>query len=285
MATMRDSRDPRPGDSLDPRPPEEIARELARQLGAPTARLVRARDGREHHLFRIHLPEGERVLKFPRIDALPDPYDRARRPSTRLRAEGWAVAHARGVPVPGDYRAHDTRPVCATMSVLPGTTAEIAWERGQLDEGSLLGVCLQMGRSLAALHGRKRPEDPGLLPDLPDADPKTARLLHLDYHLGNVIGRPQLGGAWAVHGVVDWTCSRWGPPEADFVEMQVSVFVTNPRARDAFVAGYRQASGRAVDIRDVERRAAREIARRLVEDPPDSAEHRRRWQHWMESHA
>lgn len=283
MAEMRDSYDLRRGDSLDPRPPEEIARELCRQLGSPSARLVRARDGREHHLFRVLLPEGERILKFPRIDALPDPYDRTRRPSARLRAEGFAISLARGVPVPDDYRVHDTRPVCATMSVLPGTTAEIAWERGQLDEPSLIGVCLQMGRSLAALHGRKRPEDPGLLPDLAGSDPKTARLLHLDYHLGNVIGRPLLGNAWTVHGIVDWTCARWGPPEADFVEMQVSVFVTNPRSRDAFVAGYRQASGRAVDIREVERRSAIEIARRLVEDPPDNAEHRRRWQNWMET--
>lgn len=263
--------------------PEDIARELVRQLGHANVRVVRGRDGREHHLFRIVLPWGERILKFPRADGLPDPYDRARPSAERLRAEGWAVGHARGVPVPGDYQVHDTDPVCATMEVIPGTTAEIAFEKGQLDADGLQAVCLQMGRSLAALHGLRRPPGGGGLPDLPGAAPAGARLLHLDYHLGNVIGRPMLGGSWTVLGIVDWTCARWGPPEADFVEMQASVFVTNPRARDAFVAGYRQISGRAVDVRDVERRTASEIRRRLVEDPPADAVLAARWRDWAET--
>lgn len=269
--------------SVSTRTPEEIARDLARQLGQPDARLVRARDGREHHLFRAALSQGERMLKFPRPDGLADPYDRTRSSAARLRAEGWAIGHARGVPVPEDYHVWDTDPVCSTMSILPGTTAEIAWEKGQLDEASLFYVCLQMGRSLAGLHSAKRPPEGGGLPDLPDIDPRQARLLHLDYHLGNVIGRPQLGNRWTVQGVVDWTCARWGPPEADFVEMQVSVFVTNPRARDPFVAGYRQISGRAVDVRDVELRSATEIVRRLAEDPPENAEQHRRWRDWAET--
>ena len=97
--------------------------------------------------------------------------------------------------------------------------------------------------------------------------PICSRLLHLDFHLGNVLGTPRLGGSWQLHGVLDWTCARWGPPEADLVEMQVSVFVTNPRARDAFVAGYRQVSGRALDMAEVERRAVLEIRRRMNEVP------------------
>jgi hypothetical protein len=180
------------------------------------------------------------------------------------------------------YRVFDTTPVCAIMGILPGTTAEIAYERGQLDEQGLLGVSLQMGRTLAIVHGVKRPDAPGGIPDLPDAAPEGRRLLHLDYHLGNVLGRPQLGGAWSVTGIVDWTCARWGPVEADLVEMQVSVFCLNPRARDAFVAGYRQASGRAIDMREVEARATREIRRRLAVDRPEDEVLARRWEDWID---
>jgi hypothetical protein len=66
--------------------------------------------------------------------------------------------------------------------------------------------------------------------------------------------------------------------------MQVSVFTMNPRARDAFVAGYRQGSGRAVDLAEVERRAAREIRRRLVEDPPENTRLRGYWESFAQRH-
>lgn len=264
--------------------PAVIARSLAEQLGYPNARLVRARDGREHHLFRIDLPEGERLLKFPRVDPILDPYDHGRTPTERLLAEQFAIEAVIGVPVPQPYALYDTEPVCAVMGILPGTTAEIAYERGQLDEHSLVGVCLQMGRTLGMLHRRRPPEDPDhrYLPLLPGFDPEESRLLHLDYHLGNVLGRPQLGGAWTITGVVDFTCARWGPIEADFVEMQVSVFALNPRARDAFVAGYRQVTLRGVDMQDVERRAITEIRRRLREDPPEDEVMLRRWKDWAD---
>jgi aminoglycoside phosphotransferase (APT) family kinase protein len=242
--------------------PDEIATSLAEQLGHGAAHVAGARGGREHHLYRLRLPEGERLLKFPREDALADPFDPARTPADRLRSEAWVLSKVRGVSVPWPYALHATEPICATMGIVPGTTGEIAYERGQLDEEGLVGVCFQMGKTLAAIHGRKRPETAEGIPDLPLSDPWSARLLHLDFHLGNVIGWPQLGGRWTINGVVDWTCARWGPPEADLVEMQISVFATNPRARDAFVAGYRTASGRAVDIAEVELRAADELAKR-----------------------
>ncbi len=274
--------------------PEQLAARLASTLGLDP-RAIRARDGREHHLFRVQAPAGtcgpedpggERLLKVPRADGLPDPFDPTRPAADRLHAEGAVLPLVRGAGVPTPYRVFDTEPVvCAVMGVLPGTTAEIAYERGQLDEQGLAGVCLQMGRTLAAIHAVKRPDAPGIVPDLPDAAPEGRRLLHLDYHLGNVLGRPQLGGAWTITGVVDWTCARWGPVEADLVEMQASVFCLNPRARDAFVAGYRQTSGRAVDMAEVERRAAAEIRRRLVVDRPESEELARRWEDWVAKRA
>jgi hypothetical protein len=60
--------------------------------------------------------------------------------------------------------------------------------------------------------------------------------------------------------------------------MQVSVFIRNPRARDAFVAGYRQVSMRAVDLRDVERRAAVLLKSRLAADPSEGGSARGYWQ-------
>ncbi len=262
--------------------PLQTARSLLSQLGSPYARCSQAREGREHHLFRIFLPDGERLLKFAREDAYPDPYPPARTAEERLSAEAYAISLVKNVGVPDPYLYYDTNPRCVVMGVIPGTTAEVAHERGQLDEESLIGVCLQMGRTLANIHARRRPEGPDFLPDLPDSDPASSRLLHMDFHLGNVIGKPQLGGSWSITGVVDWTRARWGPPEADFVEMQVSVFALNPRARDAFIAGYRQTSARAVDVTEVERRAMGEIRRRLEHEPPQDEVLRRRWQDWVD---
>jgi len=268
------------------RPVERDALALAvlTQLGEPGARCVHARDGREHHLFRVTLARGDRMLKVPRADAIADPFDSARTPLDRLLAEEIAVREARGVPVPQDYRVHPTEPPCATMTVLPGMTAEQAYERGQLDADGLLRVCLQMGRTLAGLHSVRRTGDGGRLPDLEVTDAGNARLLHLDYHLGNVLGRPKIGVGWEITGVVDWTCARWGPPEADFVEMQVSVFIRNPRARDAFVAGYRQVAARAVNLAEVERRAAAEVRRRLEDDPDEGGTTRGYWEAFAEKH-
>ncbi|GDX78237.1 hypothetical protein LBMAG42_00480 [Deltaproteobacteria bacterium] len=256
---------------------DELAASILAQLGEPNARCVHARDGREHHLFRVALARGERMLKIPRKDALVDPFDATRTTHERLCGESVAIALARGVPVPGHYEVHLTAPTSATMDVLPGLTAEQALEKGQLDEEQLRRVCLQMGRMLAHLHGVRKTGDGGELPVLETTASGNARLLHLDYHLGNVLGRPRLGGDWEVTGVVDWTCARWGPPEADFVEMQVSVFIRNPRARDAFVAGYRQVAARAVNLAEVELRAAREIRRRLAENPDEGGPVRGYW--------
>ena len=179
-----------------------------------------------------------------------------------------------------------TTPLCSTLGILPGTTAEILLEDKRLDESTLVTLCVQLGRTLAGIHGRRRPlvpEDAAALPDLPDVDPMNARLLHLDFHLGNVLIRPSISTGYAVSGVVDWTCARWGPPEADLVELQVSVFALNPRARDGFIAGYRKFAGRTFDLKDVERRATLEIQRRLVDDPPSDPVLARRWKDWVET--
>lgn len=259
-------------------------------IDATAARLLEAiggrgylaplRDGREHHLYRVSAPEGESLLKFPRADSLPDPYAPRRSAAARLRGEAIAtrLAAARGIPVPQPYTFHPTDPPCAVMAILPGTSPEVYLEKGRLDHTGLMGLSVQMGRMLAAIHAQKRPPDGAGLPDLPEIDKESARLLHLDFHIGNVLGHPHLG--WQLTGVLDWTCARWGPPEADLVELQVSVFTSNPRARDAFVGGYRQGSGRVLDLKRVEDLAAQEIQRRLKEDAPEPRM-QELWQEWL----
>ncbi len=261
---------------------QSLAERLLRQIGVQGVRPVHLRDGREHHLFRVSLDDGERVLKFPKRDAIPDPFTLGRSSGERLCSEAIAVDLVRQVPVPRPYEIFATDPVCALMAFVPGTTAEIAYERGQLDEDGLLNMCLQMGRTLANIHRVRRPEGLHELPDLEAAEPDRMRLVHLDYHLGNVLAQRQLGGSWNITAVIDWTCARWGPPEADFVELQVSVFINNPRARDAMIAGYRQVAPRVVSVKDIETRAVAEIRRRLAVDPPD-AQTARAWVRWVAS--
>lgn len=244
------------------------------------AQPIPLRDGREHHLYRLQTPDGERILKFPRPDALKDPFDPERSSADRLRGESLAIHLVQGVPVPRPYHFYNhTRVPCSVMGLLPGCSPEAHHERKRLDWVSLMGLSVQMGRMLAHIHHRRRPPDGAGLPDLPGSHPEGARLLHLDFHIGNVLGHPQTG--WQLTGVLDWTCARWGPPEADLVELQVSVFSANPQARDAFISGYRQISGHQLDIRMVEERAAAEIQRRLVEDPP-APEMLGIWSSWLE---
>lgn len=257
---------------------DRLAQHLVNELDLEGS-LSPLRDGREHHLYRLHRRQGDLVLKFHRDDGLPDPIDPKRSWAARLLGEAIAIRMVQGVPVPTPYEVFlQTERPCALMPVLTGTTPEIHYEKGHLDYTGLMGVCVQMGRALAHIHTLRRPADGGGLPDLPGADLKHARLLHMDFHIGNVLGVPMHG--WQITGVLDWTCARWGPPEADLVELQVSVFVANPRARDAFLTGYRQASGCNLNMADVEHRAKLEIQRRIKKDPP-SPELRYLWEQWL----
>jgi hypothetical protein len=80
-------------------------------------------------------------------------------------------------------------------------------------------------------------------------EPEKARLLHMDFHLGNVLGSMRTGGRWMPGGVIDWTWAKWGPREADFSEMGVSVCLTNPWAMEPMLVGYREISGQTLEPR------------------------------------
>jgi hypothetical protein len=163
------------------------------------------------------------------------------------------------------------------MEMLPGSPPELLALRGRLDAATLHHICFMMGELLASIHAVRRPEGPSPIRDLPGADPARARLLHMDFHLGNVMGALQLGQRWRPLGVIDWTCCHWGPREADMAEMGVSVFATNPSCLDPFLGGYRKGSGLALDPRQVRAWIGREMVRRLAVDPPTEETVRNLW--------
>jgi GNAT superfamily N-acetyltransferase len=256
----------------------DYARELLDRAGILYSDLVRARDGREHHLFRLVVDrDALRVLKFARGDGIGDPFWPDRTPLQALEAEREALAVARGVRVPGHYLILPGDPPGALMEMLPGTPPEQLALRGRLDPDTLANICHMMGELLATIHSVRRPAGPSAIRDLPGVEIENARLLHMDFHLGNVVGTLQLGQRWRPLGVIDWTCCHWGPREADMAEMGVSVFATNPSAFDAFLAGYRKSSGQAQDPRVVKSWIGRELLRRMEHDPPTEESVRNLW--------
>lgn len=254
--------------------PDVHLRRLLEDNGIELNSLRPARGGLEHHLFVVHLADGSvRIGKVPRHGYV-DPHWPERRPLQSLRTEAQAVglvAQRCGdiLQVPTPYQLLGGDPPGALMGVVPGSPPEQTLLKRGMDLRLLQRVCNELGRVLAQLHRVRRPDDPGDIPDLPGADLADARLLHMDFHLGNVLGDMQLGFGWKCRGVVDWTCAHWGPREADVGEMGASLFATNPDLLDEFMAGYRSATGVGLRRSLVLDALVAELERRLRDDPPD----------------
>ena len=257
---------------------EAAARAMLEGAAIDFRSLAPARAGREHHLLRVTLASGElQLLKVPRRDRMPDPRWPRRTPLLALRAEAQALGLLSGVAGPHPYTLIDGDPPGALMGIVPGTTPEVLYERGAMDEGLLTSVMVEMGRTLAAIHRAACPHDPGDIPVLPGCDPDHARLLHMDFHLGNVLGVAKLRRGFKLLGVVDWTRCAWGPAEEDFCELGTSVLASNPWALDPLLAGYNQHNPVRMRAAAVQIAIARELDRRLREDPPDSEATRNLW--------
>lgn len=262
------------GGALAQDAPDQQMRQLLVSNGLAVQSLRPARSGREHHLFHVVLIDGSVwMAKFPRAD-WHDPHWPDRDPMRALAAEAEAIrllrARDESFPlVPHPYHLLPGDPPGAIMGVVPGNPPEQALFKHGMEVRTLRAVCLEMGRMLASIHRVRRPDRPGLIPDLPGADPAQARLLHMDFHLGNVLGHLQLGQGFRLVGVVDWTCARWGPREADLAEMGASLFATNPELLDDFLLGYRQASGIVLSMPRVLDVLVGELERRLRDDPPE----------------
>jgi len=242
-----------------------------RGMGAVSVRP--ARSGLEHELFHVVLSDGQvRLGKVPRPDYR-DPHWPDRRAHASLLAEEEAVGRVslksgRWLKVPEPYLFLEGDPPGALMGIVPGVAPEVPLFRHGLDPRTLRAICAEMGRMMAEVHRVRRPEGDTAIPDLPGADLGDARLLHMDFHLGNVLGHFQLGQGWKLEGIVDWTCVHWGPREADLAELGASIFATNPDLLDDFLLGYRQRSGLNLDRSRVLDVLVTELDRRMREDPP-----------------
>ena len=260
----------------------EEAERLLAENGIAWREVRLAPPGTQHRLYRVYTPDGKSwVLKIARTgDDFGDVFDPARKHLSGMYAERAAVELARNVNVPKPILLLSEDPPAALMPFVAGEPAQVLWERGRLDEDGLRQVCFAMGRGLAGVHSVRR-SDTEHIPDLPGADLTNARLLHMDYHLGNVqVTRDRRRGGYQVSGVVDWVLCRWGPREADFVEMTISVFRQIPKAREAFMAGYRSGGGVPLDRELEYHYIARELERRLdtgLEDRKLEA----RWMAWL----
>ncbi len=255
--------------------PEEHLRRLLSDHGLTGATLRPARSqGQEHHLFHVTLASGEvRMAKVPRADYL-DPHWPDRSPYDRLLIEGEAIAllqarcgDALGIPIPFEFLDGD--PPGALMGVVPGQPPEQTLMRSGMDLRMLGAICHEMGATLAEIHRVRRPDLVGFIPDLPGVECDDPRLLHMDFHLGNVLGTFQLGFGWQLTGVLDWTCAHWGPREADLGELGASLFATNPQLLDDLILGYRSRTGVRLDHDLVMHFLVEELKRRLHYDPPD----------------
>lgn len=259
------------------------AERLLQENGIRWREVRLAPPGTQHRLYRVYTEDGKSwVLKVARTgEDFGDVFDPSRKHLSGMHSEIEAVQRARNIRVPKPIQLLSEEPPAALMPFLPGEPAQTLWERGRLDEDGLRQVCFAMGRGLAGVHSVRRPQDDSRVPDLPDCERGAARLLHMDYHLGNVqLVRDRRRGGYEVSGVVDWVLCRWGPREADFVEMNISVFRQIPGSRSAFMGGYRSGGGMPLNPELESFYIARELERRLdagVEERKVEA----RWMAWL----
>lgn len=238
--------------------------------------------GLQHDLFRVGLPDNRHtVLKIGQVGTpFGDTWEPHRTHWEGLRAEAQALGYLlRHIPVPTPYRVVEGAVPAALMGFLRGDSALKMWERGRVSPDDLKKLCFFMGQALATIHRVKRPAKPGAIPDLPGALTDDARLLHQDFHLGNVMVKRDGLLGWKVLGLVDWVLCRWGPREADLVEMSISVFGQVPGTRSAFLGGYRNAGGAPLSQEIENLWVHQELLRRLelgVDDPKTRA----RWELW-----
>lgn len=262
--------------------PDAILRRLLRENDVEVQSVRPARGGMEHHLFHVVLADGQvRYGKVP-VDGYVDPKWPGRDPLSSLCAEAEAIALVaekcrEGLGVPQPYQILLGEPPGALMGVLPGGAPEQILLKKGMDLRLLRAICHEMGRMLADIHRVKRPADGSVIPDLPGADLTDARLLHMDFHMGNVVGTLQLGFGWRLSGIVDWTCAHWGPREQDVAEMGASLFATNPDMLDEFLLGYKSRTGIGMNRPRVLDVLVLELERRLRDDPPTESRIRNAW--------
>jgi aminoglycoside phosphotransferase (APT) family kinase protein len=211
-------------------------KEILTALGIHTTptRISRVEGGFDMPLWKIEFPDQTYALRV---------FESSRKGDYQRERAVMAVALAAGLPVP-KVKAADSWPEHAAllMTWLPGRTmvAELRAHPWRLWR---LGI--EFGRAQAAIHSVTAPELFGRQPDAwiaweCQSDPalqarlrRTAAgrtaLLHLDYHLLNVLtdGR-------RISGIVDWTNAHAGDPRADAART-VSILRVDPAARKPLI--------------------------------------------------
>lgn len=259
----------------------DAVEQVLRREGLHPQLVQEAWGGREHHVCKVLLDDGEAfVAKVPRVDGYRPSHWPRSNPLRPLRAEAEALRLLRHVPVANPSRIFEGEPPFALQLMLPGRPPEMELLKGTVGEESLKELCLEMGRVLAGVHRTRLPQDMDstVIPISPGCLPADARLLHRDFHLGNVLALRDLRTGWRITGVVDWTCCEWGPREDDFLELGVSLFATNPWCLEPFLTGYFRGSGQRMDGGRIRAGVAAELSRRLEEEPPEEAHITRLWE-------
>jgi aminoglycoside phosphotransferase (APT) family kinase protein len=234
-----------------PLDPNTILASLGFELPGSTERVS---GGRDTAIFRVELGGDLYALRVfrPGEDVV------ARREAQVMRAAGEG-----GVPVPrvcaeGTWRDRAAlllswcpgRPMAEELAARPWR----AWPLGVL-----------FGRCQAAIHGRPSPEalragrawidwaGPGEEPiaaRLRETAPREDSLVHLDYHLLNVMTDGE-----RITGVLDWTNARAGDPRADYARTLTILRLDSGTASPLVLAvlrvfeagwrrGYRRIAGR-----------------------------------------
>jgi aminoglycoside phosphotransferase (APT) family kinase protein len=198
---------------------EKVAFDLLRERGLPVPRVVALDDSRSHCRFDVLMTERVPGASLDRgwseFDA--DTKRFLARESGRLLAElhQQPIAEFGELAKEGGWGRHGSWRECF-LSMLEGACVE-AVDAGALSEE-------QTARARRLVEERAN-----LLDDV-----KEPRLVHDDYHFGNIVG-----DASGIHGIVDFEWAVGGDPEQDFVNAHAIKQVIGDEATE-FHAAYRE---------------------------------------------
>jgi aminoglycoside phosphotransferase (APT) family kinase protein len=236
------------------------AQELLARSGLPSLQIQSAGFGSHHYLMVVEIDSGPlQLLRLPRSTSAGVSMD-------VLRSEAEAIYRAHEtlpVPHPVTLLPSSAHPEGSLMPILPGMRASDLRTHGA-SQAEVGIICRELGRSLARLHRIRRAEgEDSWVQDLFGDLEEEQCLLHGDAHLGNLLveNRPKLG--WEITGVIDWSFCRWGPPEADLVEMAICEAEPRPHLGRIFYESYVDAGGLPPREPVLRRALIRELERRL----------------------
>jgi aminoglycoside phosphotransferase (APT) family kinase protein len=219
----------------------------------------RAGEGSHHHLVVVEVDSGPlQLLRLPK-----SLHSGARE---ILRSEAEAIARTQAVlpvPHPVTLLPNEEEPEGCLMPILPGTrVTDLRAQGGTVaDIGT---ICRELGRLMAHLHQiRRQGSEASWIQELfPDLENENT-LLHGDAHLGNLLVERDSKRGWTITGMIDWSFCRWGPPEADLVEMAICEAEPRPHLGRLFYESYIEAGGLPPREPVLRRALIRELERRL----------------------